>query len=35
MSKADKFIQENTKDCSNKSLSKGKYYSWLTPDQAK
>ena len=35
MSKAEEFIQENTKDCSNKSLSKSKYYSWLTPDQAR
>ena len=34
MSKAEKFIKENTKDCSNKSLSTGKYYFWLTPDQA-
>ena len=35
MSKAEKFIRENTKDCSNKSLSTGKYYPWLTPDQAR
>lgn len=35
MSKAEKFIEKNTKDCSNVSLSQGKYYSWLTPDQAR
>ena len=35
MSKAEKFIQENTKDCSNVSLHIGEYYEWITPDQAR
>jgi hypothetical protein len=35
MSKAEEFIQENTKDCSNASLHVGKYYEWITPHQAK
>ena len=35
MSKAEEFIKKNTKDCSNVSLHIGKYYEWLTPDQAR
>ena len=42
MNKAEKFIQENTKDCSNELIAieskDGKevisYHEWLTPDQA-
>ena len=37
MSKAEKFIQDYTRNCSNKwydDLSQG-YESWLTPDQAR
>ena len=35
MSKAEDFIKDNTKDCSNVSLHIGEYYEWLTPDQAR
>ena len=35
MSRAEKFIKENTKDCINKSLKEGEYYLWLTPNQAR
>ena len=35
MSKAEKFISDCTKNCSNESLKNGFYYSWLTPDQAR
>ena len=35
MSKAEDFIRENTKDCCNISFSQGKYYSWLTPYEAR
>lgn len=35
MSKAEEFIQQNTKDCTNKSLKEGEYYLWLTPDEAR
>ena len=35
MSKAEEFIQENTKDCSNVSLHIGEYYEWITPHQAR
>ena len=35
MNKAEKFIEENTKDCTNKSLREGEYYLWLTPSEAK
>lgn len=34
MSKAEDYIKENTKDCSNRSLKDGEYYYWLTPNQA-
>ena len=42
MSKAEQFIQENTRNCSNvvpysgmREGSELRYYGWLTPDQAK
>ena len=35
MSNAEKFIQQNAKDCTNKSLKKGEYYLWLTPIEAR
>ena len=46
MSKAEQFIQDYTRNCSNKILRsknesftnipcKGEYYPWLTPDQAR
>ena len=46
MNKAEKFIQEHTRNCSNEILRngnesftnipfKGEYNPWLTPDQAK
>lgn len=42
MSKVEKFIKENTKDCSNIVAYSGmiegsefRYHEWLTPDQAK
>ena len=42
MSKAEKFIQEHTKNCSNllyrdciEGLDKTVYQPWLTPDQAR
>ena len=35
MSKAEEFIKEYTKNCSNVSLHIGEYYEWLTPDQAR
>lgn len=35
MSKAEEFIQQNVKDCANKSLKEGEYYLWLTPSEAR
>lgn len=37
MSKAEKFIQDYTRKCSNECwwYAQGSYYSWLTPDQAR
>ena len=39
MSKAEKFIEKNTKNCSNIEYTQGvytpSYHPWLTPDQAR
>lgn len=36
MSKAEKFIQEYTRNCSNECWdAEGSYHPWLTPDQAR
>lgn len=35
MSKAEEFIKDNTKDCSNVSLHIGEYYEWVSPLQAR
>ena len=34
MSKAEKFIQDYTRNCSNE-IEDGIYHEWLTPDQAR
>ena len=35
MSRAQKFIQDCTRNCSNESISYHNYVPWLTPDQAR